>query len=456
MLNNKITLIVLMSAAVGAVVRPGLAEGSSDDKQPKLVVQEPTFDFGTIREGDEAEAVFVLENQGQADLLVKRVMAGCGCTVVQKLTDAEKVIRPGAKLELKVTFNSKGRPGKNSKAVVVVTNDPDEPRMSLRITGTVETFFQILPNANLNITNVRRGEVIARMLDVLPTAEDRELEVVSFKIAGGALTFTSEPHVVGSRRGHRLRFRVSDQAPLGELSTRAKLKVRVGEVSETKEIIITGTVLGDFLILPTIVQGKLSRPFVRGLQLRPVKVSSVGEQPFEVFEASAGPNFETSIEPGPGRTEYTIVVRISEQAPDGPCAAFLEIRTDSPVEPLLRVPVYVNVAPRVSVEPPVVLFKPGAEAGQLSRRVVLKTANLTAFAIEGLDCSEAGLRATPVAGDEPRSGEQVIEVTATGLPSDSKTVRASVTVRTDVPGAESIRIPVVFLGAGASVGAANR
>ena len=102
--------------------------------QPKLVVKKPSLDLGEAKEGAVVDAVFVLENRGDADLKIDNIRASCGCTTV-KLTEEEKTIPPGGAQKLVAKFNTKGRAGPQTKTVQVFTNDPEQPQMTLRFTA---------------------------------------------------------------------------------------------------------------------------------------------------------------------------------------------------------------------------------------------------------------------------------------------------------------------------------
>jgi len=450
--NLWVTAVVL---AIGGAPGPALAGDGAAGDGPKLRVVNPTVTLDPIREDETATAVFILENVGGADLIIDAVRASCGCTTVD-LTEKEKTIPPGTKRELKVKFNGKGRPGPNSKTVKVTVNDEERPVVELRLNVEVLTLFQLMPSAHLRVRNVRPGEPVARTLDILPSRPGEVAELVSLKMDPSALTYATEPLVRGEFRGQRLRLLVREDASLGRIKTRAKMTVRVGKATQTKQVMITGQVIGDFQVVPGTVQGKLSEPFVRGLELRPVRISSYAERPFEILGASAGPNFDVAVEPRQDRTEWTVKVRISEDAVDGPCGAFLEVRTDSPLEPLIRVPVYVNVRPRLEPDPPVVLLRAGGQSSQLTRRVVLRTADLGEFAIQGLDCDRGFVHVEPVRPDRERVGERMIAVTVDPDGLQQGTHQAVVTVRTDAPRAEEVRVPVTVLVSGPTGQAARR
>jgi hypothetical protein len=101
---------------------------------PKASFNTTEFNFGTINEGEKKEYDFVLTNNGKSDLIIRKVKASCGCTAV---TPAETVIKPGKSTNIKTIFDSTGKPGKQNKTITVITNDPDNSNITLRVTGEV-------------------------------------------------------------------------------------------------------------------------------------------------------------------------------------------------------------------------------------------------------------------------------------------------------------------------------
>jgi hypothetical protein len=102
-------------------------------KAPVAVFENNVFDFGTIPEGQIVAHNFKLSNKGKTDLLIRNVKASCGCTAVKN----ENIVKPGQTTDLKVEFNSKGKRGRQNKSVTVITNDPNNSTMVLRITGNI-------------------------------------------------------------------------------------------------------------------------------------------------------------------------------------------------------------------------------------------------------------------------------------------------------------------------------
>lgn len=102
--------------------------------QPKLVLQQNSFDFGEIKQGEVVSHIFVLSNNGGDLLKITNVQASCGCTAA---APEKNELAPGESTNLTVNFNSKGRLGKQTKTVKIFNNDPQTPEAVITITGNI-------------------------------------------------------------------------------------------------------------------------------------------------------------------------------------------------------------------------------------------------------------------------------------------------------------------------------
>lgn len=118
-------------------------EEDFSDLSPEQLAQAPvaafapkTYDFGEMKQGEKKDHTFTLTNNGKTDLHIRRVRSSCGCTAV---APSKKVIAPGETAPIKVTFDSRGKRGRQSKSITVITNDPKTPTTTLRISSNVST-----------------------------------------------------------------------------------------------------------------------------------------------------------------------------------------------------------------------------------------------------------------------------------------------------------------------------
>ena len=86
---------------------------------PNIQMLETRYDFGEMQQGESVTHDFILKNTGDADLLITAAKGSCGCTVPQWPKDP---IAKGEEAVIKVTFNSAGKSGKQTKTVTLVSN----------------------------------------------------------------------------------------------------------------------------------------------------------------------------------------------------------------------------------------------------------------------------------------------------------------------------------------------
>ena len=72
-----------------------------------------------INQGESVTHDFLIKNIGNDNLIINSAKGTCGCTVPEWPKDP---ILPGQESKIKVTFNSSGKTGIQSKQVTLVTN----------------------------------------------------------------------------------------------------------------------------------------------------------------------------------------------------------------------------------------------------------------------------------------------------------------------------------------------
>lgn len=96
---------------------------------PKISFETLEVDGGQIIEGENWVYDFRFTNKGQGNLVIESAKASCGCTATKPPVGE---ILPGQSSAITASFNSTGRVGKNTKTITVVTNDVDNPTITLK------------------------------------------------------------------------------------------------------------------------------------------------------------------------------------------------------------------------------------------------------------------------------------------------------------------------------------
>ena len=111
--------------------------GMSDEEKenaPSIFFDDRVFNFGTLRHGKSIEHKFVFTNRGRSDLIIRNVRSGCGCTAIEP---QKTLLKPGESGSIKAVFNSRGFRGRQNRGITVISNDPANPSIVLRISGEV-------------------------------------------------------------------------------------------------------------------------------------------------------------------------------------------------------------------------------------------------------------------------------------------------------------------------------
>ena len=116
------------------VTSPKSASETSD-KQAAIKFEKEEHDFGTLLQGEVVSYSFHFVNEGNAPLLISEVGSSCGCTVGDY---PREPIAPGKSGAIKVTYDSAGHHGFQSRILTVMSNT-NPAKTTLRIKGQVKT-----------------------------------------------------------------------------------------------------------------------------------------------------------------------------------------------------------------------------------------------------------------------------------------------------------------------------
>ena len=150
MKSIKILLIVMLAGFLAAchndgqklstdLVNISKSAENPTDKMPVITFEKTEFDFGRILQGEVVSYTFHFTNTGNMPLIITGVDKSCGCTASDYPVEP---IAPGEGGDIKITYDSKGHFGFQTKAVVVNSNTMPS-NTTLRIKAEVRTPNQL-------------------------------------------------------------------------------------------------------------------------------------------------------------------------------------------------------------------------------------------------------------------------------------------------------------------------
>lgn len=130
---KKYSILAILLLTVSAVFAQEKPQAPKTDG-PVITLEETTYDFGTITQGDVVEHIFKFTNTGNQPLIITNIQISCGCTTPEW---PRNPIMPGEKGEIKVGFNSNGKLNKQTKTLPIISNSVNDA--SITFTTTVLT-----------------------------------------------------------------------------------------------------------------------------------------------------------------------------------------------------------------------------------------------------------------------------------------------------------------------------
>lgn len=102
---------------------------------PKLVCDEPVYQFGHVDQSAVVTNIFIIRNEGDTTFVAGMPRATCSCTQVKL---SKRMIGPGETAELTAVFTAARRGGEQRKNIYLPPSDSDDPALILCMQGFVE------------------------------------------------------------------------------------------------------------------------------------------------------------------------------------------------------------------------------------------------------------------------------------------------------------------------------
>jgi hypothetical protein len=179
--------------------------------KPRIVCDQPTFDFGSRDASEVVGHTFKLKNSGTTNLVISAIRPACGCTAAN-LT--RQTIPPGESAELSTQLTLAGRSGELHKSILIESNDPANPALQLALVGKTAADFEIQPSLLVlrkdSPSKPATGSVQIRATD------GSAFEIGELASASGKLKLRADPMPSGN--AYQISANFADEMPPGEHS----------------------------------------------------------------------------------------------------------------------------------------------------------------------------------------------------------------------------------------------
>ncbi len=306
------------------------APAVAQSDQPDIEFDVESLDLGTIFQMGTYECSFRFRNAGTARLVVERATSSCGCAAPVL---SAKELDPGEEAELNVEFKSEMAEGPIVRNLMVKSNDPDEPIKRLRIAANIVPRLPVKPNS-VYFRKVRKSERPTASLEVGPSEVE---EIRSVEVNSTSEHFTYQLHAVGRKAGrYRLDVSVADDAPLGRNAGWIEFFLN-GETEPCGRVRVTAYLVGDIEVEPA----RLTFRAERGTDTDLATVRLTSGTAFRVLDVRSDvPVLSTELIPVDKGKQYSVIARLSPDAPAGQVRGQITIRTDNAEQPEIVVPVF--------------------------------------------------------------------------------------------------------------------
>ncbi len=256
----KASHVVVMSVLLGLLLGAGITwarfgdpplaplppdtEGSAAQLSaaaPMLWIDQRSHDFGAIERDIEVRHVFRIKNTGQGTLTLREAGTSCSRCTVAEVDRTE--VGPGESANVTVAY----MPGDQSdfrQHALIVTNDLNEPRIELGISGRVTTRYEVVP-ASLVLSKISATETRRAEVRIFAFFSD-SLEVVSHDFAEGETASFFEAKILPispeqlaehkAKSGCSVELTVKPGLPLGPFRQTIRLQIRLSGTEETPTI----------------------------------------------------------------------------------------------------------------------------------------------------------------------------------------------------------------------------
>jgi hypothetical protein len=178
---------------------------SGQDQASSIIFDHSEKDFGKVIQGETLKHVFIFTNKGSTVLEILGIEPSCGC---QAASSSARQLRAGQSGQIEVIVDTGGLTGAIDKSVIILTNDPRRPSVSLSVRADVQPEIS-LSSPSIYFETVPKGEEVTKEIIITVPAE-RTIKILSADSTDESITVKLEP--VQDSNGRKVRLIATQKA----------------------------------------------------------------------------------------------------------------------------------------------------------------------------------------------------------------------------------------------------
>ncbi|HRI88427.1 MAG TPA: DUF1573 domain-containing protein [Candidatus Hydrogenedentes bacterium] len=426
----RVTRFILL-VALGAM--PAMAGA-------KAVLGIEKLDFGTVLRGDVAVSSVPVRNDGDAPFGIIKVNSSCPCVIVEAPTGEKAVVQPGTTYDLPVRYDSKDRIGPQGAVIAIMTDDPENPALTLDVTAFVESLVVVRPPNGIVWGYVPRGNSLNKTLEFAPGNTKNDIELIEISVSHPSVTIATEKKSRGEERFISVSFTIAKDAPLGIIEAQLDARVRVAGEEAQISAPFRGEVIGDVLVSPpAIISPKTAYTLGQRISEITVQPSQSGGTLPKLLGAMATGSVKAFIVESTDDNKHTIAVHAGDNVGAGPQSGVVHVMTDSADQSITSIPVYFRMGASVVAKPE------SASIRERGKQVVsIARAQGGAMKITNVGFEEDIVAVTIVQAESADPTAPASIEIAPKSPANPDRLSTIVVIETDAPGGARIHVPVAI------------
>jgi hypothetical protein len=347
------------SSPVGVVKFPVKDAAKPTGPQPRaVVVGDPVFKFESMAQHTKFEKEWLLKNEGQGELILELEAPPCSCTVAnfvgkdgkKNATGVKVSVPPGGDLPIHFTWETRDYNGKYRKPAILLTNDPERPKIQFVAEGAVYPAVVVFPEGLIKFNEVTAGDEVHSAHIAVFSPDRPETKITRMSSSRPEVFATSSKPLskehcaeIKAKAGWLVTIDLKEGLPLGTF-----LEELVIETDHPKQprlqLPISGKMVGPISVIPERVR-LTDVSSSRGFQ-REMKVLVRGKDTVNFHVQRAPQNFKVEFTPD-GRagkaTKYKLSITIPAGTPAGTVDDVIVVTTDHPHAGEIQIPINVVI-----------------------------------------------------------------------------------------------------------------